>query len=91
MRQAENGSVALTRDTLMPGVQRIGRRNIEITYLGKNSRGLPTWIMWNADEPNYLGLLTQGKMGYNFEQRVSSGVLLHENISLNRVQRALGG
>lgn len=91
MQQTGNGAVALTRETLRPGVQRIGRRDIEITYLGENAYGQPTWIMWNADEPYLIGLLCQGKMGYHFEQRTSSGVMLHENISLSRVQRALGG
>ncbi|WP_336658960.1 hypothetical protein [Leucobacter sp. USHLN153] len=91
LQQTENGSVALSRNQLMPDVQRIGTRQIEITYLGKNADGLPTWIMWNADEPMFIGMLRQGKMGYHFEQRTSSGVLLLENISLSRVQRALGG
>ncbi len=91
MEQADTGSVALSKNKLMPVVQRIGSRNIEITYLGKNSEGLPTWIMWNAAEPHLIGLLRQGRMGYHFEQRTSSGVMLHENISLSRVQRALGG
>lgn len=91
MQQSENGGVALSKNKLMPDVQRIGSRDIEITYLGKNADGLPTWIMWNAAEPMLMGMLRQGKMGYHFEQRTSSGVLLLENISLSRVQRALGG
>ncbi|PRI11394.1 hypothetical protein [Leucobacter massiliensis] len=91
MQQAGNGSVALSRETLTPSVQRIGGRDIEITFLGNNSRGLPTWIMWNADEPYLIGMLCQGRMGYHFEQRTSSGTMLHENISLSRVQRALEG
>lgn len=91
MQQGASGGVALLRDTLMPSVQRIGNRDIEITFLGTNAFGQPTWIMWNASEPHLIGMLCQGKMGYNFEQRTSSGVMLHENISLSRVQRALGG
>lgn len=91
MQQPGNGSVALSTDRLMPSVQRIGNRDIEVTFLGKNSSGMPTWIMWNATEPHLIGMLCQGRMGYNFEQSTSSGVMLHENISLSRVQRALGG
>ena len=91
MQQAGNGSVALSKSTLVPSVQQIGTREIEFTYLGHNSQGQPTWIMWNAKEPHLIGMLCQGRMGYHFEQRTSSGVLLHENISLSRVQRALGG
>lgn len=91
MQQTGSGGVALTRDALMPSVQRIGTRDIEFTYLGLNALRQPTWIMWNASEPYLIGMICQGKMGYNFEQRTSTGVLLHENISLNRVQRALGG
>lgn len=91
MQQAGNGGVALTRETLMPSVQRIGSRDIEITFLGTNAAGQATWILWNADEPYLIGMLCQSKMGFNFEQRTNYGVLVHENISLNRVQRALGG
>ena len=91
MQQAGHGSVALSTDRLMPRVQRIGNRDIEITFLGKNAAGLPTWIMWSASEPHLIGLLSQGRMGYNLEQSTSSGVMLQENISLSRVQRALGG
>ena len=91
MQQTGNGSVALSTDALVPSVQRIGGRDIEITFLGTNASGQPTWIMWNASDPHLIGMLSQGKMGYHFEQRTSSGVLVHENISLGRVQRALGG
>lgn len=75
----------------MPSMQRIGARDIEITFLGPNAQGQPTWVMWNASEPHLIGLLSQGRIGYHFEQRTSSGVFVHENISLARVQRALGG
>lgn len=91
MQQTGHSGVALSHNALMPSVQRIGERDIEITYLGTNAHGQPTWIMWNASEPYLIGMLSRGKMGYHFEQRTSSGVMLHENISLNRVQRALGG
>ena len=90
-KQAGDGGFALSRETLAPAVQAIGGREIEITFLGRNAHGQPTWIMWNASEPYLIGMLCQGKMGYNFEQRTSQGVLVHENISLSRVQRALGG
>ncbi len=91
MQQTGNGGVALSTDVLVPSVQRIGRHDIEITFLGNNAYGQPTWIMWNASDPHLIGMLSQSRMGYHFEQRTSSGVLVHENISLNRVQRALGG
>ncbi|MBL3686264.1 hypothetical protein D3248_04760 [Leucobacter zeae] len=91
VQQSSKGGVALSRDALSPDVQLIGSREIEVTFLGTNAYGQPTWIMWNASEPYLIGMLSQGKMGYHFEQRTSSGVLLHENISLSRVQRALGG
>lgn len=85
------GIVALSTDRLIPHVQRIGQMEIEVTFLGPNTHGQPTWIMWNADEPYLIGMLSQGRMGYHFEQRTGSGVQRLENISLNRVQRALGG
>lgn len=91
MQQTGSGGVALSRETLSPSVQRIGSRDIEFTYLGTNADGQPTWIMWAPSEPYLIGMLCQGRMGYHFEQRTSTGVLLHENISLSRVQRALGG
>ncbi|WP_125100175.1 hypothetical protein [Leucobacter chromiireducens] len=91
MQHAGAGGVALSNDVLAPSVQRIGNRDIEITFLGKNAAGQNTWIMWNSAEPYLIGMLSQGKMGYHFEQRTSSGVLVHENISLSRVQRAIGG
>lgn len=85
------GVVALSTDRLVPQVQRIGQLEIELTFLGPNMHGQPTWIMWNASEPYLIGMLSQGRMGYHFEQRTDSGVQRLENISLNRVQRALGG
>lgn len=91
MQETGNGGVALSRDALMPSVQRIGGRDIEVTFLGRNAQGQPTWILWNATDPYLIGMLCQGKMGFNFEQRTTSGVMLHENVTLNRVQRALGG
>jgi len=91
MQHTGTGSVALSTERLMPSMQRIGTRDIEITFLGPNAQGQPTWVMWNASEPYLIGLLSQGRIGYHFEQRTSSGVFVHENISLTRVQRALGG
>ncbi|KAM9862986.1 hypothetical protein ACI1US_01124 [Leucobacter sp. BZR 635] len=89
-RQGEK-VLALPTDRLMPNIQRFGKQAIEFTFLGPNIHGQPTWIMWNASEPNFIGMLSQGKMGYHFEQRTGDGVHRLENISLNRVQRALGG
>lgn len=74
---------------LVPHVQSFGDRDIEVTYLGENTRGRPTWIMWRAEEPSLIGLLTQSQLGFDFEQRTSAGVFVHENISLKRLQRAL--
>lgn len=91
MQQARNDVVALSTERLMPTVQRIGARDIEFTFLGPNSDGQPTWVMWNANEPYLIGVLRQGKIGYTFEQRTTDGPLLLEGISLQRVQRALGG
>ncbi|GAA1571802.1 hypothetical protein ACIFOC_01118 [Leucobacter aridicollis] len=89
-RQGEK-VLALPTDRLMPHIQRFGQQAIEFTFLGPNMQGQPTWIMWNANEPYLIGMLSQGKMGYHFEQRTGDGVQRLENISLNRVQRALGG
>ena len=88
--QQEEAVVALSTERLTPRIQKIGSQEIEITFLGPNAAGQPTWIMWNANEPFLIGMLSQGKMGYHFEQRTSSGVQKLENISLNRVRRALG-
>lgn len=67
----------------------MGERDIEITFLGLNADGRPAWILWNPLEPHLIGLLTQGRLGYNFEQRTSLGVYMHENISLGRLSKAL--
>lgn len=91
VQQSKSDVVALSTERLMPSVQRIGSRDIEFTFLGPNSSGLPTWVMWNADEPHLIGLLSQGKIGYTFEQRTTDGPRVLEGISLKRVQRALGG
>lgn len=74
---------------MIPRVQKMGERDIEVTFLGLNAQGRPTWILWNEEEPMLIGLLTQGRLGFTFEQRTSAGVLLHENISLNLVNKAL--
>lgn len=87
----QSGGVTLSTRALVPSVQRVGSREIEVTYLGNNTHGQPTWVLWNSSEPFLIGMLVQGKLGFTFEQRTSSGVMLHENISLQRVQRALGG
>ncbi len=87
----QSGDVTLTTRAMVPSVQRVGSREIEITFLGNNTHGQPTWILWNSLEPYLIGMLVQGKLGFTFEQRTDQGVMLHENISLQRVQRALGG
>lgn len=79
----------LPTQQMVPQIQRIGERDIEMTFLGLNTHGRPTWILWNPTEPFLLGMLTQGRIGFTFEQRTSHGVLLHENVSLERVRRAL--
>ena len=89
LRQSED--VTLSTRAMVPSVQRIGNREIEITFLGNNTHGQPTWVLWNPLEPYLIGMLIQGKLGFNFEQRTGQGVMLHENISLQRVERALGG
>lgn len=91
VRRQDEKVLALPTDRLVPNLQRFGQQTIEFTFLGPNIHGQPTWIMWNASEPHLIGMLSQGKMGYHFEQRTGEGVQRLENISLNRVQRALGG
>lgn len=76
---------------LVPVKHRLGEREIEVTFLGNNSSGEPTWILWNATEPLLIGVLRQGKIGYTFEQRTSAGAMVYENLSQPRVQRMLGG
>ena len=75
---------------LVPVKERLGDREIEVTFLGNNANGEPTWILWNAREPLLIGVLRQGKIGYTFEQRTSVGPMIHENLSKPRVQRMLG-
>ncbi len=87
----QSGNVTLSTRAMVPSVQRVGNREIEVTFLGNNSKGQPTWVLWNPSEPYLIGMLIQGKLGFHFEQRTDQGVMLHENISLQRVQRALGG
>lgn len=87
----QSTDVTLSTRALVPSMQRVGNRDIEITFLGNNTHGQPTWVLWNPLEPFLIGMLVQGKLGFNFEQRTDQGVMLHENISLQRVQRALGG
>ncbi|MGO1435103.1 MAG: hypothetical protein ACTJFR_03790 [Canibacter sp.] len=75
---------------LVPVKERLGEREIEVTFLGNNAQGEPTWILWNVNDPLLIGVLRQGKIGYTFEQRTSVGPLIHENLSKPRVQRMLG-
>lgn len=79
----------LPTQRMVPVVQRMGDRDIEVTFLGQNAKGQPTWILWNAGSPYLIGLLSQGGLGFTFEQRTSNGVLVHEHIPLHRVQRAV--
>ena len=91
MQQADNGGVVLSTQRMVPTVQRFGNRSIEITFLGNNTHGQPTWILWNPSEPYLIGVLSQGKIGFRFEQSTDQGVMLHEDISLRRLQRAIAG
>ncbi|CAG7619880.1 hypothetical protein ACFPZL_00545 [Leucobacter soli] len=88
-QQAESDEVVLSRQTGVPVMVRIGGRNIETTFMGNNAFGQPTWVLWNPEEPYLLAVLRQGQIGYTFEQRTSHGVMLHEDVSFKRVQRAL--
>ena len=89
MEQSGSGEVVLSRQVMVPTVLRIGNRDIETTFLGNNAFGQPTWVLWNPEEPYLIGMLRQGQIGYTFEQRTSQGVMLHEDVSFKRVQRAL--
>lgn len=82
-------STHLPTERMLPRVQKMGNRDIEVTFLGLNREGRPSWILWNPLEPHLIGLLTQGRLGYNFEQRTSMGVFMHENISLNSLTKQL--
>ena len=86
----QTGELSLSRREMVPATQRVGARELEVTFLGNNTQGHPTWILWNPQEPYLIGVLIQGTLGFNFEQRTDQGVLLHENVSLQRLQRALG-
>lgn len=81
--------VELSRQELVPAMIQIGELEIETTFLGGNSSGQPTWVLWNANEPYLIGLLRKSEMGYIFEQRTSQGVMMHRDVSFKRVQRAL--
>ncbi|PII83818.1 hypothetical protein BMH32_09590 [Leucobacter sp. OLJS4] len=91
MQQASGGEVALSTQALVPSIQRFGEKDIEVTFLGNNADGQPTWILWNRNEPYLIGVLRQGKLGFTFEQRTDHGVLLHQDISFSRLQRAIAG
>lgn len=87
--ETESGEVVLSKQPMVPTMHRFGGRDIETTYLGDNAFGQPTWVLWNPEEPYLIGVLRQGQIGYTFEQRTSQGVMLHEDVSFKRVQRAL--
>lgn len=91
MQQSGSGALKLSTQAMVPTVQRFGSREIEITFLGNNTFGQPTWILWNPEEPYLIGLLRQGKIGFTFEQRTDQSVMLLEDISLSRLQRAIAG
>ncbi|HUH52594.1 MAG TPA: hypothetical protein VLZ31_00925 [Microbacteriaceae bacterium] len=87
--ERSTGDTNLPTQRMVPVIQRMGDRDIEVTFLGTNSKGQPTWILWNAHTPYLIGLLSQGGLGFTFEQRTSAGVMLHEHVPLQRVQRAI--
>lgn len=82
---------AFSTQKLVPRIEKFGTKSIEVTYLGENADGHATWILWNSNEPYLLGMLIQGRLGFTFEQRTSEGVMLHRDVSLARIQRALAG
>lgn len=81
--------VELSKQVLTPTMLRLGSLEIETTYLGGNHTGQATWILWNAKEPHLIGLLRKSELGYVFEQTTSQGVMVHRDVSFNRVRRAL--
>ncbi len=91
LQGSNQGTVTLSTRTLVPSVQRFGNRDIETTFLGNNSAGQPTWMLWNPLEPYLIGILRQDRLGFTLEQRTDQGVLVHENLSFKRLQRAIGG
>ena len=91
MQQSGNEVLTLSTRAMVPTTQQFGSREIEITFLGNNTHGQPTWILWNPAEPYLIGMLRQGKLGFTFEQRTDQGVMLLEGISLSRLQRAIAG
>lgn len=84
------GAASLSTRMMVPSVQRFGNREIEVTFLGNNSDGRPTWLLWNSSEPYLIGILHQGKLGFTLEQRTDHGVMKQENISFTRLQKAIG-
>lgn len=91
IQQEHQPGAAFSTRRNVPIVENIGGKQIEVTFLGTNARGRLTWIMWNPTQPFLIGILTQGQLGFTFEQRTSAGVMLHENVPLSRVQRAIAG
>lgn len=74
---------------LVPTYHRIGERELEVTFLGKNAYGEDTWLLWNHSEPRLMGMLRQGEDSFTFEQRTSEGPLIHSDLSRQRVQKML--
>jgi hypothetical protein len=91
IQQERQGPAPFSTRRNVPVIEKIGGRDIEVTFLGMNSLGRLTWILWNPGEPLLIGVLTQGHRGFTLEQRTSGGVMLHENVPLSRVQHAIGG
>lgn len=69
-----------TAQVLVPVVHRVGERLIEVTYLGDGS-GCSTWILWNAENPNLIGMLRQADQGIVFEQSTGEGAFVYRNLS----------
>lgn len=91
LSESNRGVVTLSTRMLVPSMQRFGTREIETTFLGNNSAGQPSWMLWNPADPYLIGVLRQTQLGFTLEQRTDHGVMVHENISLRRLQHAIGG
>lgn len=91
IQQEHQPGAAFSTRRNVPVIENIGGKQIEVTFLGTNAQGRLTWIMWNPGQPFLIGMLTQGQLGFTFEQRTGAGVMLHENVPLSRVQRAIAG
>lgn len=91
VQRTEFDGLLLPTGELLPHVQQFGEQQIEFTFLGNNAEGFPTWIVWSAQDPFLIGILSRRKVGYDLEQRTSAGPLLQQSVTLGRVQRALRG